>query len=96
MYKVSREIKASFFLILCLLSSCRSCPTSIQLCEKVTLHSSVKIKLSETEKQMVYGDPNVEAYKLVPELTALIEFRLPEYKITLNLEGPLSKRPFSR
>ncbi|MBC7537443.1 MAG: translocation/assembly module TamB domain-containing protein [Bacteriovorax sp.] len=28
---------------------------------------------------------------LVPELTALIEFHLPQYLITLNLEGPITK-----
>ncbi|MDD4975104.1 MAG: translocation/assembly module TamB domain-containing protein [Bacteriovorax sp.] len=35
--------------------------------------------------KIVFNDP------FVPELKALIEFHLPEYMITLNLEGPLSK-----
>lgn len=69
-HNILREAKTSLFALFCFLSSCRTIPTDVQLCEKITLHSPDKIELTDTEKQLVCGDPEVEAYRVIPSYQA--------------------------
>ncbi|MDD4975103.1 MAG: BamA/TamA family outer membrane protein [Bacteriovorax sp.] len=66
------------------LSSCGTTPTDVRLCEKITLHSPEKIEFTDTEKQLVCGDPEVEAYKVIPA-----------YQAKYLFDGFLQSRGFS-
>lgn len=53
-----------------ILAGCASKPKTDQLCPKVFVHSEKKFKLSDTEKRMICGDQEVEAYKVIPSYQA--------------------------
>lgn len=55
---------------LILLASCASTPKTAQVCPKVFIHSNDKLKLSDTEKRMICGDSDEEAYKVIPSYQA--------------------------
>jgi outer membrane translocation and assembly module TamA len=59
-------------------------PTNEELCPKVFIHSTEKIKLSEGEKKLICGDPEDEAYKIIPI-----------YQAKYMLQGFLQSRGYS-
>lgn len=79
------RLKLSLFTLLIVISSCRSKPTTIELCEKITLHSTQKIELTDAEKKLVCGDKDVPAYKVIPA-----------YQARFSFDGFLQSRGFIR
>ncbi len=63
-----------FLLMLTALLSCGSGELS-RVCPQVVIHGDKKLKLSETEKRMVCGDPEVEAYREIPTYQAQFFFK---------------------
>jgi outer membrane translocation and assembly module TamA len=83
---------SNFFITLItllLIASCASAPKTDQLCPKVYLHTNEKsrdeFELSDTEKRLVCGDTEAEAYKVIPS-----------YQASYLLTGFLQSRGYSQ
>ena len=76
-----------FFTIifLFLLQACASTPKNDKLCPKIYIHSKDEFELSDTEKRLICGDPEVEAYKVIPS-----------YQASYMLTGLLQSRGYSQ
>lgn len=73
------------FIFLFLLQACASAPKSDKLCPKIYIHSKDEFELSDTEKRLICGDPDVEAYKVIPS-----------YQASYMLTGLLQSRGYSK
>jgi outer membrane translocation and assembly module TamA len=76
-----------FFTIifLFLLQSCASAPKSDKLCPKIYIHSKDEFELTDTEKRLICGDAEVDAYKVIPS-----------YQASYILTGLLQSRGYSQ
>ncbi|MBY0414495.1 MAG: BamA/TamA family outer membrane protein [Bdellovibrionales bacterium] len=66
-------------------SSCATVREIDQICPNVFIHSKEKLELSETEKRLICGDSEVEAYKVIPS-----------YQASYLLTGFLQSRGYSQ
>lgn len=67
------------------LQACASTPKSDKLCPKIYIHSKDEFELSETETRLICGDPEVDAYKVIPS-----------YQASYMLTGFLQSRGYSQ
>lgn len=73
-------VKFLSLMLLAILLGCASqkkASESVYMCPKVVVHSSEKFKLSEVESNLICGDEDSEAYKVIPSYQA--EFLLRGY-----------------
>ena len=77
--------KLLFFILTTLFfTSCAHTQKNKKLCPKITIHSADKFELTETEERLICGDPESEAYKLIPS-----------YQASYMLTGFLQSRGYS-
>lgn len=67
-----------------LFSSCVHTPINEKICPKISIHSQDKFDLTETEKLLICGDPESDAYKIIPS-----------YQASYMLTGFLQSRGYS-
>jgi len=79
-------MKKIFYLILvCFLWSCAHKERSFNLCPQISIRSPDKIEFTDTEKRLVCGDPDDEAYK-----------NIPVYQARFSMRGFLQSKGYSR
>ncbi len=76
--------KIAYLILIFFLFGCAHKERNFNLCPKISIHSPDKIDFSDTEKRLVCGDPEEEAYK-----------HIPAYQAKFSMQGFLQSKGYS-